>query len=72
MNKEAGQILRIKKDDTITARTGPREARLAYKAPTQLEMVLRGETNIRFQFHTMAVTKMSRSACLGKPRSIQT
>ena len=37
---------------------------------TQLEMVLRGEQNLRFKFHTMALSEISRRACLGTPRSV--
>ena len=39
-------------------------------ALSQLEMVLRGKPNLRMKFHTMASPKISRRACLGKPRSI--
>ena len=50
--------------------SGPRKGRLACMALTQLEMVLRGEPNIRFKFHTKASSRIRRRACLGKPRSI--
>ena len=60
---------RIKKTSQLPRGSGPREARVAYMALSQLEMVLRGKPNFRFKFHTMASTRISRSACLGKPRS---
>ena len=37
-------------------------------ALTQLDMVLRGEPNLRFKFHTKASPKINRRASLGKPR----
>ena len=70
MNKEAGPDSRIKKTSQLPRGSGPREARLAFLALSQLEMVLRGKPNFRLKFHTIASTKISRSACLGKPRSI--
>ena len=70
MNKEAGQIQESKKKTQLPRGSGPREARLAYKALSQLEMVLRGKANLRFKFYSQTSPKISRSACLGKPRSI--
>ena len=71
MHKEASQIQKSKKKMWhLPQGSGPREARLACMAFSQLEKVLRGEPNLRFKFHTMASPKISRSACLGKPRSI--
>ena len=61
---------RIKKTSQLPRGSGPREARLAHMALSQLEMVLRGKPNLRVKFHTMASPKISRRACLGKPRSI--
>ena len=61
---------RIKKTSQLPRGSGPREARLAYVALSQLAIVLRGKPNLRFSFHTMASSKISRSACLGKPRSV--
>ena len=61
---------RIKKTSQLPRGCGPREARLVYMALSQLEVVLRGKPNFRFKLHTMASSKISRSACLGKPRSI--
>ena len=70
MNKVAGQTQESKKTTQLSRGSGLREARLAYMALTQLEMVLCGEPNLRFKFHTMASPKINRRACLGKPRSI--
>ena len=62
---------RIKKTTQLSRGSGLREAPLAYMALTQLEMVLRGEPNLRIKFHTMASPKINRRACLGKPASIR-
>ena len=43
---------RIKKTSQIPRGSGPREARLAYMALSQLEIVLRGKPNLRFKFQT--------------------
>ena len=60
----------IKQTSQFPPGSGPREARLVCMALSQLEMALRGKPNLRYKFHTMASSKISRSACLGKPRSI--
>ena len=60
---------RIKKTTQLPRGSGLREARLAYMALTQLEMVLRGEPHLSIKFHTMASPKINRRACIGKPRS---
>ena len=70
MNKEAGQIQESKKTSQLPRGFGPRKARLVHMALSQLEMVLRGKSNLRFKCHTRASAISRRSACLGKPRSI--
>ena len=47
MNKEACQTPKINKKKQISRGSGPSEARLAFLALTQLEMVLRGEPKLR-------------------------
>ena len=71
MNKAAGQTQKSKKTSQSPRGSGPREARLGFfMALSQSEMVLRGKPNLRFKFHPMASPRISRSVCLGKPRSI--
>ena len=68
MNKEAGH--KVIETKQLPRGSGPSEARLAEMALTQLDMVLCGELNLRFKFHTKASSRIRRRACLGKPRSI--
>ena len=55
---------RIKKMTQLSRGSGLREARLAYMAFAQLEMVLRGEPNLRIKFHTMASPKKKQKSML--------
>ena len=48
MNKRSRSDSRIKQTTQLPRGSGSREARLAYLALVQLEMVLRGEQNLRF------------------------
>ena len=52
---------RIKRTTQLPRGSGPREARLAYMALSQLEIVLRGEPNLIIRFHTMASPHQKKS-----------
>ena len=67
--QRCGSDSRIKRTTQLPRGSGPREARLAYMALSQLEIVLRGEPNLIIRFHTMASPHIKRRACLGKPTS---
>ena len=69
MNKEAGQIQESKRRYNYREDLDPEKLDWLTRL-SQLEMVLRGKPNFRFKFHTMVSPKISRSACLGKRRSI--
>ena len=57
MKKRSRSDSRIKKTTHLPRGSGPREARLAYMALSQLEMVLRGEPNLRFLISHNGITK---------------
>ena len=54
---------RIKKTSQLPRGSGPREARLAKMALSQLAMALRGEPNLRIKFRTMASPNINKRAC---------
>ena len=64
-NKEACQTKQSKKRHHYQEDLEPRVARLAYMALTQLEMLPRGEPNLRIRTHTIASQNIKRRACLG-------
>ena len=70
MNKESGQIQESKRRHNHREDLDPEKLDWLLWLSRNWKWYFRGKPNLRFKFHTMALPKISRSACFGKPRSI--